>query len=41
MYSFQVLVVEANVKDGEDRTKIIDETVSKFGRIDILVNNFH
>ena len=33
------LYVKADVSESEDRRRIIDETVNRFGRIDLLVNN--
>ena len=35
----EVLAVAADVSDGSEVQKLIDETVDKFGRIDVLVNN--
>ncbi|XP_033749515.1 3-oxoacyl-[acyl-carrier-protein] reductase FabG-like [Pecten maximus] len=34
-----VLAVEANITKEDDRKKIIDECISKFGRLDVLINN--
>lgn len=34
-----VLYVKADVSKSEDRKRIVDETVGRFGRIDVLVNN--
>ncbi|XP_033751005.1 3-oxoacyl-[acyl-carrier-protein] reductase FabG-like [Pecten maximus] len=34
-----VLTVEANITKEDDRKKIVDECISKFGRLDILINN--
>ncbi|XP_060062503.1 3-oxoacyl-[acyl-carrier-protein] reductase FabG-like [Ylistrum balloti] len=34
-----VLAVEANITNEDSRKKIIDECISKFGRLDILINN--
>jgi 3-oxoacyl-[acyl-carrier protein] reductase len=33
------LAVQANIAEAVDRQKLIDKTVQKFGRIDLLVNN--
>ena len=33
------LYIQANVASTEDRKKIIDETLSRFGQLDVLVNN--
>jgi NAD(P)-dependent dehydrogenase (short-subunit alcohol dehydrogenase family) len=33
------LAVQANIAEAVDRQRLIDETVQKFGRIDLLVNN--
>lgn len=33
------LAVQADVSDAEQAKKLIDETVEKFGRVDVLVNN--
>jgi len=33
------LAVQANIAEAADRQRLIDETVEKFGRIDLLVNN--
>lgn len=33
------LAVQANIAEASDRQRLIDETVQKFGRIDLLVNN--
>ena len=33
------LAVQANIAEADDRQHLIDETVQKFGRIDLLVNN--
>lgn len=35
----ECLYVQANIGEHEDRLKIVEKTVEKFGRIDILVNN--
>ncbi len=35
----EVLYVKADVSKSEDRKRIVDETVGRFGRIDVLVNN--
>ena len=35
----KVLFVQADLTKAEDRKKIVDETMSTFGKIDILVNN--
>jgi len=35
----QVLTIVGDVGKAEDRERIIDETVRKFGRLDVLVNN--
>ncbi|XP_069137926.1 3-oxoacyl-[acyl-carrier-protein] reductase FabG-like [Argopecten irradians] len=37
--SDDVLAVEANITKDEDRKKIIDECIAKFGRLDVLINN--
>ncbi|XP_021345903.1 uncharacterized protein LOC110445564 [Mizuhopecten yessoensis] len=34
-----VLAVEANITNEDDRKKVIDECISKFGRLDVLINN--
>lgn len=36
---FQILLVVADVCKSDDRKKIVDETVKKFGQINVLVNN--
>jgi NAD(P)-dependent dehydrogenase (short-subunit alcohol dehydrogenase family) len=33
------LAVPADVGDADDRTRLVDTTVAKFGRLDVLVNN--
>ena len=33
------LVVPTDISKGEDRTRLIDQTLATFGRIDVLVNN--
>ena len=38
-YSEHILAVQADVSDEEDGKRIIDETLAKFGRIDVLINN--
>lgn len=35
----EVLYVQANIADHDDRLRIVEEAVKKFGRIDVLVNN--
>ena len=35
----EAIVVQADVSDPEQAQKLIDETVEKFGRVDVLVNN--
>ena len=35
----EVLAVAADVSEGADAGRLIDETVDRFGRIDVLVNN--
>ncbi len=35
----EVLYVQADVSSGDDRKRIVDETLRRFGRIDVLVNN--
>jgi 3-oxoacyl-[acyl-carrier protein] reductase len=35
----EVLVVKANVGDQNDAVKLVEATIEKFGRIDVLVNN--
>jgi len=35
----EYLYVQGSVEKAEDRQKCVDETVAKFGRIDVLVNN--
>lgn len=37
--SDDVLVIDGDVGSQDDVTRLIDETVAKFGRIDVLVNN--
>ncbi len=37
--SEQLLAVQADVSVEEDAKRIVDETLSKFGRIDVLINN--
>lgn len=37
--SSETLIVVADVTKGTDREKIINETIKKFGKIDVLVNN--
>ncbi|XP_069137924.1 3-oxoacyl-[acyl-carrier-protein] reductase FabG-like [Argopecten irradians] len=34
-----VLAVEANLTNANDRKKIIDKCINKFGRLDVLINN--
>ncbi len=38
-YSEHILAVQADVSVEEDGKRIIDETLAKFGRIDVLINN--
>ncbi|MFA5403587.1 MAG: SDR family oxidoreductase, partial [Ignavibacteria bacterium] len=38
-YKNSLLLIEADVSKEEDCKKIVDETVKKFGTIDILINN--
>jgi NAD(P)-dependent dehydrogenase (short-subunit alcohol dehydrogenase family) len=33
------LIVLANITDAADRQRIVDETINKFGQIDLLINN--
>ena len=33
------ITIRADVAQGEDRTRLVDETLKAFGRIDVLVNN--
>ena len=33
------LVVPTDISKGEDRTRLIDQTLNTFGRIDVLINN--
>ena len=33
------LVVQANIAEAADRARLVDETLARFGRIDLLVNN--
>ncbi|HEY64777.1 MAG TPA: 3-ketoacyl-ACP reductase [Caldilineae bacterium] len=33
------LLVQANIADAADRERLVDETLGRFGRIDLLVNN--
>ena len=33
------LVVQADIGNGDDRARLVAETIDKFGRIDLLVNN--
>ena len=35
----EYLYIQAGVENAEDRRKVMDETVARFGRIDVLVNN--
>ena len=35
----QALAVHADVADGTDRQRLIDATIERFGRIDVLINN--
>lgn len=35
----QGLAVQANIGQAEDRQRLLDETLAKFGRLDLLVNN--
>ena len=35
----EVLYVQANIADHDDRLRIVEEAVKAFGRIDVLVNN--
>ena len=35
----EIIAIQANVSKKEDCQKIIDETIKKYGRIDVLVNN--
>ena len=35
----QAIFIQADVTDGKERQRLIDETVQKTGRLDILVNN--
>src|SRR3989338_1714379 len=35
----EVLLLEVDMSSEKDNQKIVDETLNKFGRIDILINN--
>ena len=35
----QVIAVQANVSDANDRQRLVDQTVEQFGMLDVLVNN--
>lgn len=35
----QVLTVQADISTGEDRQRLLDETLARFGGVDLLVNN--
>lgn len=37
--SFEFLIVQTNVAKWEDAKRLADETIERFGRIDILINN--
>ncbi|XP_033749517.1 3-oxoacyl-[acyl-carrier-protein] reductase FabG-like isoform X1 [Pecten maximus] len=37
--SDDILTVEANITKEDDRKKIIEDCISKFGRLDVLINN--
>ncbi len=43
LYGIQVLILQADVNAGADNEavvqKVVDETIAKFGRIDVLINN--
>ncbi|MBR6697948.1 MAG: SDR family oxidoreductase [Lachnospiraceae bacterium] len=43
LYGIEVLTVQADVSDGADNASVvknvIDQTIAKFGRIDVLINN--
>ena len=38
-HGFPCLYIQAQVEDADDRRRIVDETVEKFGNINVLVNN--
>ncbi|CAN5268368.1 glucose 1-dehydrogenase [soil metagenome] len=38
-YSNQMLLIQADITSAQDRERIVKETMSKFNRIDVLVNN--
>ncbi len=35
----EALVVQANIAEADDRARLVQQTVERFGRIDLLVNN--
>ena len=35
----RILLIEADVSDENDCSKIVNQTVAKFGRVDVLINN--
>ncbi len=43
LYGIEVLIVQADVSDGADNEavvqNVVDKTIEKFGRIDVLINN--
>ncbi len=43
LYGIEVLTVQADVSDGADNAavvkNVVDQTIAKFGRIDVLINN--
>ena len=38
-YNINTLVVQADISKEEDVLKLLNETINKFGRIDVLINN--
>lgn len=33
------MVIQANIADGADRSRLVDEMLARYGRVDLLVNN--
>jgi 3-oxoacyl-[acyl-carrier protein] reductase len=38
-YGSQTLLVQGDVRDPETATRVVEETINRFGKLDILVNN--
>jgi NAD(P)-dependent dehydrogenase (short-subunit alcohol dehydrogenase family) len=38
-HGIEALVIQADIGDSADRTRLVDEVIAHFGRLDLLVNN--